>query len=393
MLEPFFRIQDYLAERVNAPVRRTLMDEVNWNDRLIGIVGFKGVGKTSFLLRYVRENFSVRERKCLYINLSNLYFHSNSLLEFAQDFVASGGTTLVIDDLQRIPEWGKTLREMYDRCTKLRIIFAGSSVMEYSPESEPVADVMHCYTLKGFSLREFLNLKLNLKLKTYTIREIQNRHERIANEVMEQVRPMEHMKGYLHHGYYPFFLEQRLFTEHLIDAVNHMMEVDILHLHGLEFKHLERIKRLFYSLATGDTGAPNVSQLATDACTSRTTVMNCIKYLTDAGLMSPVYRDGETFPKKPTRMLLDNTNLTYAVLPEKPDTQILIETFFRSALSYHHNVETGDRSSTFIVDGTQRFRLTTEEPKRRATDVIYVRGDIGKGIDQEIPLWMYGFLY
>ena len=393
MLEPFFRTHEYLVERVSAPVRRQLIDEINWNDRLIGILGFRGVGKTALLLQYARENFSLRERKCLYINMNNFFFQNNDLVEFAAEFLKSGGNTLLIDQVYKQTGWSHMLREIYERFPKLHVVFAGSSVMPVDKSNPELDGLVKCYTLKGFSLREYLNLKVGLDLKSYNIREIQNRHERIAQEIMEQVNPLEHIRGYLHHGYYPFFLEQGNFTERLHRMMNLMIEVDILHLNQIELKYLDRLKKLFYILATGDTGAPNVSQLAVDVSTSRATVMNYIKFLTDAGLLNLIYRKGEDFPKKPARTLLSNTNLMYAVCGGKPDTQILIETFFQNALWGLYDVKAGDRSCTFLVDDDQRFRVVAEEPRRRASEVIYVRSDIETGRDQEIPLWLYGFLY
>lgn len=393
MLEPFFRTHEYLVERVSVPVRRQLIDEINWNDRLIGILGFRGVGKTALLLQYARENFSLRERKCLYINMNNFFFQNNDLVEFAAEFLKSGGHTLLIDQVYKQTGWSHMLREIYDRFPKLHVVFAGSSVMPMDKSNPELDGLVKCYTLKGFSLREYLNLKVGLDLKSYNIREIQNRHERIAQEILEQVNPLEHIRGYLHHGYYPFFLEQGNFTERLHRMMNLMIEVDILHLNQIELKYLDRLKKLFYILATGDTGAPNVSQLAVDVSTSRATVMNYIKFLTDAGLLNLIYRKGEDFPKKPARTLLSNTNLMYAVCPGKPDTQFLIETFFQNALWGLYDVKAGDRSCTFLVDDDQRFRIVAEEPRRRASEVIYVRSDIETGRDQEIPLWLYGFLY
>ena len=393
MLEPFFRTHEYLVERVSAPVRRQLIDEINWNDRLIGILGFRGVGKTALLLQYARENFSLRERKCLYINMNNFFFQNNDLVEFAAEFLKNGGHTLLIDQVYKQTGWSHMLREIYERFPKLHVVFAGSSVMPLDKSNPELDGLVKCYTLKGFSLREYLNLKVGLDLKSYNIREIQNRHERIAQEIMEQVNPLEHIRGYLHHGYYPFFLEQGNFTERLHRMMNLMIEVDILHLNQIELKYLDRLKKLFYILATGDTGAPNVSQLAVDVSTSRATVMNYIKFLTDAGLLNLIYRKGEDFPKKPARTLLSNTNLMYAVCGGKPDTQILIETFFQNALWGLYDVKAGDRSCTFLVDDDQRFRIVAEEPRRRASEVIYVRSDIETGRDQEIPLWLYGFLY
>ena len=363
MLEPFFRTHEYLVERVSAPVRRQLIDEINWNDRLIGILGFRGVGKTALLLQYARENFSLRERKCLYINMNNFFFQNNDLVEFAAEFLKNGGHTLLIDQVYKQTGWSHMLREIYERFPKLHVVFAGSSVMPLDKSNPELDGLVKCYTLKGFSLREYLNLKVGLDLKSYNIREIQNRHERIAQEIMEQVNPLEHIRGYLHHGYYPFFLEQGNFTERLHRMMNLMIEVDILHLNQIELKYLDRLKKLFYILATGDTGAPNVSQLAVDVSTSRATVMNYIKFLTDAGLLNLIYRKGEDFPKKPARTLLSNTNLMYAVCGGKPDTQFLIETFFQNALWGLHDVKAGAEAA--VLKG----RWTAEQ-RRRLSELL-----------------------
>ena len=69
-METFYRTHDYLVEHTDAPVRRLLMDEINWNDRLIGIKGTRGIGKTTFLLQYAKEKFG-NDRSCLYINMNN----------------------------------------------------------------------------------------------------------------------------------------------------------------------------------------------------------------------------------------------------------------------------------------------------------------------------------
>lgn len=393
MLEPFFRTHEYLVERMNAPVRRQLMDEINWTDRLIGIIGFRGVGKTTMMLQYARENFSVRERRCLYINMDNFFFQGTDLVDFVAEFNKNGGHTLLIDNVHKQTGWSRMLREIYERFPKIHVVFAASSVIPQGRENPDLDGLMKLYVMRGFSLREYLNLKVGLDLKPYSIREVQNRHERIAAEILEQVKPLEHMRGYLHHGYYPFFLEHANFAERLHKMMNLMIEVDVLHQNQIELKYLDRVKKLFYILGTGDTGAPNVSQLAVDVTTSRATVMNYIKYLTDAHLFNLVYRKGEEFPKKPARTMLNNTNLMYALYSGKPDAQLLSETFFQNALWGQYDVKAGDRSCTFLVDDDQRFRVLNEEPRRRASEVIYVRGDIETGHDQEIPLWLYGFLY
>lgn len=369
------------------------MDEINWRDRLIGIKGSRGVGKTTFLLQYAKERFGVRDRRCLYINMNNFCFQGKSLYEFAREFAAAGGNTLLIDQVFKQEDWSHQLRMIYDNCSRLHVVFTGSSVMRLKEENPELNGIAHSYNLRGFSFREYLNLQLGLNLRPYTLREILNRHEHIADEVMAQVDPLAHFSSYLHHGYYPFFLEKTNFSENLLKVMNMMIEVDILLIKQIEQKYLSRIKKLFYMLAVGDTGTPNVSQLSVDSLISRATVMNYIKYLCDARLINIVYRHGDTFPKKPGRVLMHNTNLMYAMTPGNVNEQNMIETFFQNALWGRHDVRTGDRSSTFMVDGEYRFRVCQGLPMRRSNGAVYACHGMDKGVDRQIPLWIFGFLY
>jgi predicted AAA+ superfamily ATPase len=351
------------------------------------------VGKTTFLLQYARENYAPKDHRCLYVNMNNFYFQGKSLFQFAAEFHRMRGQVLLIDQVFKNPDWSHELRAIYDKLSHLRVVFTGSSVMRLKDENPELNGIVSSYNLRGFSFREFINLRTGLNLRTYGLREIQNRHERIAQEVLKQVNPMEHFQAYLHHGYYPFFLEKTNFSENLLKVMNMMIEVDVLLIKQIELKYLSRIKKLLYLLATAEVGVPNVSQLATETQTSRATVMNYIKYLSDARLINMVYRSGENFPKKPAGLHMHNTNLMYAMTLGKVNAQTLYETFFQNALWGRHDVRVGDRSSTFLVDGQQRFRITDESPKRRSKDVLYVISGITEGQGQEIPLWMYGFLY
>ena len=393
MLETLFRTHQYLLEHMGEPVRRSLMDEINWRDRLIGIKGSRGVGKTTFLLQYAKENFSSNDRRCLYVNMNNFFFQTYSLVKFAGEFYKAGGQVLLIDQIFKLSGWSHVLHECYEKFPMLKIVFTGSTVMRLKDENPELNGICRSYSLRGFSFREYLNLRAGTNFRTYTIREIQNRHERIAEEVLSQVNPLDYFNDYLHHGYYPFFLEKSSFMENLLKVINMMIEVDILLIKQIDLKYLGKIKKLLYLLATGDYGAPNVSQLAQDLQTSRATVVNYIKYLTDARLLNMLYRPGEDFPKKPASILMHNTNLIYAMMPDYNDEQMIMETFFQNALWGRHNVEKGDRSCTFIVDKTQKFRICLEQPKRKNTDVLYALAGVKQGFEQEIPLWMYGFLY
>ncbi|MBR2149914.1 MAG: ATP-binding protein [Prevotella sp.] len=395
-MEAFFRTHRYLVEHVNAPVRRTLMDEIDWSDRMIGIKGMRGIGKTTFLLQYAKENFDIQDRKCLYINMNNFYFQGRGIADFAGEFVRHGGRVLLIDQVFKQPEWSRELRKCYDLYPYLKIVFTGSSVMRLKEENPELNGIVKSYHLRGFSFREFVNLLTGSDFCPYTLEDILENHEHIVKQILPKMSPNRYFQDYIHHGFYPFFQEHRNYSENLLKTMNMMTEVDILLVKQIELKYLTKIKKLFYQLAEEGPKAPNVSKLAKDIETSRATVMNYIKYLTDARLLNMIYPIGESFPKKPSKVMLHNSNLLYAIYPIRVEKQTAMETFFVNSLWKDHKVNQEGRDPYYLVDGKYKFRICDAENfnKIRCTpDTIYARFNTEIGRKNQIPLWLLGFLY
>ena len=396
-MEAFFRTHRYLVEHTNAPVRRTLMDEINWNDRMIGIKGTRGVGKTTFLLQYAKERFDIQDKQCLYINMNNFFFQGHGIAEFAGKFYLQGGRVLLIDQVFKQPNWSSELRKCYDLYPNLKIVFTGSSVMRLKDENPELNGIVKSYNLRGFSFREFINLMTGNNFRAYSLEEILNNHETIIKQILPKVSPNRYFQDYIHHGFYPFFQEHRNYSENLLKTMNMMTEVDILLIKQIELKYLTKIKNLFYQLAEkGPCKAPNVSKLAQDIETSRATVMNYIKYLTDARLINPIYPIGQDFPKKPAKILLHNSNLMYAIYPIQVDKQEAMETFFVNSMWKDHKVNTGTRDCSFLVDEKLKFKIIDAKSPNKLrvlSDVIYARYNTEIGKDNQIPLWLLGFLY
>ena len=392
-METFYRTHSYLVEHTNAPVRRDLMDEIDWNDRLIGIKGTRGVGKTTFLLQYAKEKFGT-DRSCLFINMNNFYFSKYTLVDFAGEFVKRGGKVLLIDQVFKYPEWSHDLRACYEKFPGLKIVFTGSSVMRLKEENPELSGIVKVYYLRGFSFREFLNLQSGNNFRAYTLQEILENHEQIAKTILRNVKPLDFFQDYLHHGFYPFFLEKRNFSENLLKTMNMMIEVDILLIKQIELKYLSKIKKLLYLLAVDGPVAPHVSQLAAEIQTSRATVMNYIKYLADARLINMVYPKGEEFPKKPSKLMMHNTNLMYSIYPVKVDEQDVLDTFFMNTMYKDHKLYKGDKGTSFMVDGNLHFRICAEGCKfKNNPNVYYAPHKLELGHGNQIPLWLFGFLY
>ena len=392
-MEAFYKTHSYLVEHTNAPIRRNLMDEIDWNDRLIGIKGIRGVGKTTFLLQYAKEKFG-NSRSCLYINMNNFYFSQCSLVQFAGEFVKRGGKVLLIDQMFKYPNWSEDLRLCYEQYPTLKIVFTGSSVMRLKEENPVLNSIVKVYYLRGLSFREFLNLQSGNNFPAYTLEEILNNHEQIARTILREVKPLNYLQDYLHHGFYPFYLEKRNFSENLLKTMNMMIEVDILLIKQIELKYLSKIKKLLYLLAVDGPVAPNVSQLAAEIQTSRATVMNYIKYLEDARLINMVYPKGERFPKKPSKVVMHNSNLMYSFYPVRVDEQDVLDTFFMNTMYKDHKLYKGDKGTSFLVDEGLHFRICTENCKfKNNPNVYYALHKLELGHDNLIPLWLFGFLY
>ena len=336
-MEAFFKTHKYLVEHLYSPVRRGLMDEINWEDRLIGIKGSRGVGKTTFLLDYAREYFGADNKECLYINLNHFYFTERTLVDFAAEFRAKGGKVLLIDQV--------------------------------------------------------LNLMSGNQFPAYTFDEVLENHQEIAKRICSVVRPMAYFQDYLHHGFYPFFLEKRNFSENLLKTMNMMLEVDVLYIKQIEQSYLPKLRKLLYLLATSAPCTPNVSQLSKDIETSRATVMNYIKYLTDARLMNMLYPVGESFPKKPSKVYMYNSNLMYPIRPMEVNAGAVRESFFYNQLLKDNKLNEGIKNAHFLVNTMYNFRIEENMKVKNNPDMYYAvdKTEIGEG--NMIPLWLFGFLY
>ena len=394
-MDAFFRTHTYLVEHTNAPVRRSLMDEIDWSHRLIGIKGTRGVGKTTFLLQYAKENFAADDTRCLYVNMNNLYFQGRGFADFAGEFSRRGGKVLLIDQVFKHPDWSHELRRCYDRYPGLKIVFTGSSVMRLKDENPELGGLVKSYNLRGFSFREYLNLQTGNNFPAYSLDDILNNHEHIVKRILPMASPARHFQNYLHHGFYPFFLEHRNFSENLLKNMNMTTEVDILLIKQIELKYLTRIKKLFYMLSVDGPKAPNISNLAKEIDTSRATVMNYIKYLADARLINIIYPQGQTFPKKPAKVMMHNSNLMYAIYPIKAEKQAVMETFFVNTMWKDHKVNEAGKDECYIIDGKRKFRVCDADNTkiRYNDDTTYVRYNTEVGKGNQLPLWLLGFLY
>ncbi len=407
MLTSFFKTHDYLIERVQTPLRRQLMDEINWEDRLIAIKGGRGVGKTDFLLTRAKElrrreleedarkrlrKGATPKRRSLYLNFDNFFFTEHSLVEVARAFYKQGGRTLLLDQMFKYPNWSRELRRCHDRFRDLKIIFSASPVMRLTEDNKDIANIVHMYNLRGWSLREYINMRTGLNLKSYTLEQVMRNHASISRELCEIVHPIKYLREYMEFGYYPIPKEDASFEEELLKTVNTMLEVDVLMIKQIDVACLPKLRKLLYIMLKETPCALNISNISDEIKLSRATVMNYIKYLKDARLLNLLYMQGKQFPSKPLKVYMQNTNLAHMIPDRELEDQYLYETFFYACLHGSHKVNATERNAMFVVDNRYYFDVRCDKPSRDMIRPTAI-GEIELGLGNSIPLWLFGFLY
>lgn len=411
MLHAFFKIHDFLVEHASMPIRRQLMDEVDWSDRLIAIKGGRGVGKTDFLLMCAKEReqdwknqkalemASKRRRRsrrevrpCLYVSMNDFFFTANTLVELATMFVKSGGEYLFLDQLFKYPNWSRELKRCHKRFKKLHIVFCATPVMPLEEENHDLCDIVKTYNLRGFSFREYLSIQTKRRFQSYTLEEIMQKHASISREICEQVKPLEYFNAYLHHGYYPSYLESSSFEVELLKTMNTQLEVDVLMIKQIDVACLHKLRKLLHILLREAPCALNVSSISEEIGLSRATTMNYIKYLKDSRLVNLLYLEHKNFPMKPSKVFMHNTNLAQMIFTRELKPQDLYETYFYTSIHGMHKVNATERNAMFVVDGKHYFDVREAVASRDTIRPTAV-GELETGRGNMIPLWLLGFLY
>lgn len=393
-LEFFQQVHRSLLNSSKNTIKRELMDNIDWDQRLICIKGFRGVGKTTFLLDYIKRNFPT-SNDILYLNLNNFYFTKRKISSFADEFAKRGGKVLILDQIQKYPDWSEDLRKCMDDIPGLKIIFTSSPVLritEGNPDLEGIAKIYH---LEGLSFREYLNHQTGNQFKTYSFEDILKNHVKIAQEIVQEVRPLAYFDDYLKHGYFPYYMDDtNFYTNKLLKNINLALEIDVPYINQIEFKYLAKLRKLLHIIATETPFTPNVSKLAASVETSRATIMNYLKYLKNAKLINLLYANGngnDDQMKKPDLVYMHDTNVLQAIAPNNNDSLTMRRTFFYNQVGYKHQLARSPKAD-FCVDGNYRFnvggrKLFPEGEIYAASDVI----EVGEG--NKIPLWLFGFLY
>ncbi len=374
------------------------IDTIDWEPRLLGIKGSRGVGKTTLLLQYLKKNFK-NDDSAVYITLDNLWFSRNRLEDFIDKFVKMGGKHLFIDEIHKYPEWAQILKNSYDDYPELKIVFTGSSMLEILNSRADLSRRAVVYTMQGLSFREFLNLHLNLNIPVYSLDDILNNHRQISDEILNLTKPLKYFETYLKTGYYPFYKELPTHYFYKIEEViNMILEIELPLMRNLEISYVSKLKQVLQIIAESVPFIPNVSKLSERIGINRNTFLNYLYYLAEAKLTLNVYKNvsGITKLQKPDKMYLENTNMIYALAPKMANEGNLRETFFVNQLAYKNKLEYTDKGDfrvndifTFEVGGKSK----TDQQIKNVSNSFIVADNLEFGFANKIPLWQFGLMY
>ena len=371
---------------------RSFHDKINWKNRLIGLLGQKGVGKSTLLLQHIKSYDNLEET--LYVQADDMYFSGHSLFDTAFEFFKKGGKRLYIDEIHKYKGWSTEIKLIYDRLPLLSVVYSGSSLLALRKGgSVDLSRRTIEYTMPGLSFREYLNIANGWNLRTSSLSEILK--GKVDFPYVEH-RPLKYYEAYCKKGYYPYFKEED-FLPKLKQAINETVEHDIPAYAEMPVASAVKLKKLMYVLANSVPFKPNYSKLSRELEIGRNQLPEYIDYLEKARLFNGLKEKGtsDSIIQKVEKLYLNNSNIAYAISDIKPDEGTVRETMFLTWMRETHNV-TASKISDFEIDGIT-FEVGGKNKKgqqvKDAATAYLVKDGIEYAVGNSIPIWMFGFVY
>jgi len=376
---------------------RDFIHQIDWNNRLIGIKGSRGVGKTTLILQYIKLNYSP-DYKVLYVSLDHFYFLEHRLYDLVDTFYKNGGEFIALDEVHRYQNWSVEIKNIYDNMPGLKIVFTGSSLLHINQAKADLSRRAVMYKMPGLSFREFLEFETGQDFQKYSIDEILNKHLEIAVSIKKSIKVIHHFNNYLSLGYYPFYLENKSsFRQKLLEVIMTVLEIDIPQYAHITTAHIIYLKKLLMIISRSAPFKPNMKNLSNRTGISLNTLKNYLKLLSDAELIKLLYvkQYGINSLNKPEKIFLHNTNLMQALVTDT-DKGNMRETFFFNQVSVNYKVA-ASKTTDFVVNDIWEFEVGGKNKTRKQiagnSNAFVVKDDIEIGYMNIIPLWLFGFLY
>ena len=396
-MEILFEFQESILRPVKNSFRRYLHNQINWNQRMIGIKGPRGAGKTTLMLQHLKFDLDLPSN-ALYITADHTWFYNHSLLETANDWYKQGGKILFIDEVHKYPNWSVELKNIYDGLPEMQVIFSASSALDIYRGEADLSRRVVSYLLAGLSFREFLIFTNGVSFDPVKIEDIVNNHRSISRLITEGFRPLPAFRKYLGIGYLPIIVEgEESYLMKLNQVINTIVDTDLAYIASYNSGTAVKVKKLLGVIAESVPFKPNIAALSRKLDLSRDSVYQYIYQLKEARLLNTLSSEGKGVStlQKPDKIFLENTNLAFA-LKEKPNIGNIRETFvlnqlLNASLTVSYPAE-GDFSVNGLTIEVGGKNKSTSQVKH-LDNYLIVSDDIETGAGNKVPIWLFGFLY
>ena len=398
-MQELFETSDRLVGEVTLDFHRYLYNEIDWRDRLICIMGARGTGKTTLMRQRMREAFGTGSDRAIYISLDDLWFSQYGIKDAVGYLYAHGYTHVFIDEIHHFgKEWQLLVKNLYDQFPSMNFVYSGSSMLKLENAKTDLSRRQSVYRLCGLSFREYLSFEKIVDHPVVALDELLANHRRIASRVAQCTKILPHFERYQRIGFYPFYAEAHAqYRDRLLATVRKVLESDYPSIEDVSQETIRTTKKMLKVLAASTPQTPNMSELYRELGTERNQGLKMLNALDRAGLLALVPRKGVKLGNlsRPEKIYCDNTNLMYALVPQV-DAGVRRETYFFNQIRKDHEVcfsGIGD----FEVDGKYLFEVGGKGKGfgqiKDVPDSYVVNDDTEVGLDNKIPLWLFGFLY
>ena len=389
-MRTLYQKYETLLQNTTTDFKRYLYKKVSWDSRMIGIIGARGVGKTTMILQYIKENLD--SKKALYVSADDIYFGKNKLVDLADDFYKNAGEYLFIDEIHKYTDWSRELKNIYDSFPGLKVVFTGSSILDILKGSADLSRRAIIYKLQGLSFREYLIFFHHYEIDVYSLKQIINNEVKLKNIK----HPLPLFNDYLKRGYYPFGFENEM-NLRLGQTIVQTLETDIPQYANLNVGTSRKLKRLLSIIAESVPFKPNFSKIAGIINVSRNSLDDYFSYMEKAGLIGQLRNEisGIRGLGKVDKVYLDNTNIIFNLVGDKSNVGNLRETFFFNQMRVKNEVISANKTDFVIDNYTFEIGGKNKQQKQIEKDAksFVVKDDIEFGYRNVLPLWAFGLNY
>lgn len=382
------------SELVQSKKKRYLYGQIDWEQRLIILLGYRGAGKTTILLQHLPSS----SKKGIYMSLDDFYFETHRLVETVVSLYGLGYRLFLLDEVHRYEWWSKDLKQLVDDYEDIQLVATGSSILDITKGNADLSRRASVYHLHGLSFREYLNFKKNINLDSLILNEILTNHHVIAPDLLDVFDFQTDFQNYLKSGYFPYFLEAKnTYFQKLQETIHLVIDSDITPYEQLQHSTTKTLKKLLFVLSKSVPFTPNINKLSEKLETPRNTVLRLLDILEKAQILLLLRSSpkGISYLQKPEKIYLQNPNFIFLFSPTMANVGNIRETFFLNQLSAVHAV-TSSKYGDFMVDDTLVFEVggaSKTNEQIRGVPNAYLALDVAGGNDKRIPLWLFGMLY